>query len=47
MVECGFMSNNDELSKLKDDKYQNKMSFSISNGILNYYISEVKNGSEV
>lgn len=47
MVECGFMSNNDELSKLKDDKYQNKMSFSISNGILNYYISEVQNGSEV
>lgn len=47
MVECGFMSNPDELGKLKDEKYQNKMSFSISNGILNYYISEVKNGSEV
>ena len=47
MVECGFMSNNDELSKLKDDKYQNQMSFSISNGILNYYISEVHNGSEI
>lgn len=47
MVECGFMSNNDELLKLKDNKYQNQMSFSISNGILNYYISEVKNGSEV
>ncbi len=47
MIECGFMSNNEELSKLKDDKYQNQMSFSISNGILNHYISEVKNGSEV
>lgn len=47
MVECGFMSNNDELLKLKDNKYQNQMSFSIVNGILNYYISEVKNGSEV
>lgn len=47
MVECGFMSNDDELSKLKDNKYQNQMSFSISNGILNYYFSEVKNGSEV
>ena len=47
MVECGFMSNNDELLKLKDNNYQNQMSFSISNGILNYYISEVKNGSEV
>lgn len=47
MVECGFMSNNDELFKLKDNNYQNQMSFSISNGILNYYISEVENGSEV
>lgn len=47
MVECGFMSNNDELLKLKDDKYQNQMSFSITTGILNYYISEVKNGSEI
>lgn len=47
MVECGFMSNYEELLKLKDNKYQNQMSFSISNGILNYYISEVKNGSEV
>lgn len=47
MVECGFMSNPDELAKLKDEKYQNQMSFSISDGILNYYISEVKNGSEV
>ena len=47
MVECGFMSNNDELLKLKDNNYQNQMSFSISNGILNYYISEVKNGSEI
>lgn len=46
MVECGFMSNNFELSKLKDDKYQNQMSFSISNGIINYYFSEVKNGSK-
>ena len=47
MIECGFISNNDELLRLKDDSYQNKMSFSISYGILNYYISEVKNGSEV
>lgn len=47
MVECGFVSNPQELNKLKDDKYQNEMSFSISNGIINYYISEVKNGSKV
>lgn len=47
MVECGFISNPQELKKLKDDKYQNEMSFAISNGVINYYISEVKNGSEV
>lgn len=47
MVECGFVSNPQELNKLKDDRYQNEMSFSISNGIINYYISEVKNGSKV
>ena len=47
MVECGFISNRNELNNLLNNKYQNQMSFSISNGILNYYISEVQNGSEV
>lgn len=47
MVECGFLSNPDELSKLTDSEYQNKMALSIAIGILNYNISEVKNGSEV
>lgn len=41
MVECGFLSNTNELSKLKNDIYQKQMSFAISNGIINYYISEV------
>lgn len=47
MVECGFISNRSELKKLKSNEYQNMMSLSISSGILNYYISEVKNGSEI
>lgn len=47
MVECGFMSNNDELTKLNDSKYQCQLSFSIVSGIINYNISEVQNGSEV
>ena len=47
MVECGFVSNPNELSKLKDNTYQNSMALSISIGIINYNISEVKNGSEV
>lgn len=37
MVECGFMSNYNELCNLKDDNYQNKIAFMISIGILNYY----------
>lgn len=46
MVECGFISNYDELKNLKDNEYQNKIAFAITEGILNYFISEVKNGSE-
>lgn len=41
MVECGFLSNPNELSLLKTDAYQNKMALSISYGIINYLISEV------
>ena len=38
MVECGFLSNQNELTKLKDDAYQNDIAFMISMGILNYYL---------
>ncbi len=44
IVECGFLSNNDELSLLKDSEYQSKMAFSIYCGILDYYTGEVVNG---
>lgn len=36
MVECGFLSNDSELQKLKDDKYQSKMAFSIYCGFIDY-----------
>lgn len=42
MVECGFISNQSELSALKTEEYQNKLSFCILNSVLQY-----KNGSEL
>lgn len=36
MVECGFMSNENELALLKSEDYQKQMALSIANGILKY-----------
>lgn len=36
MVECGFMSNINENNNLKDDEYQNDLSFSILQGLCLY-----------
>ena len=36
IVECGFMSNSDELAKLKCPEYQEKMAFAIACGVLAY-----------
>ena len=47
LVECGFISNYKELANLKNYDYQQQMALSIAFGIINYNISEVKNGSEV
>lgn len=47
MVECGFISNQNELTQLKSEEYQSEMAFSIMSGIINYNISEVTNGTEV
>ena len=47
MVECGFLSNPQELTSLKSDEYQLQMAYAISYGIFNYFISEVNNGAEV
>ena len=36
IVECGFLSNEEEAKKLADDSYQQKMAFSIYSGIMGY-----------
>ena len=36
IVECGFLSNEDEAKKLSDNDYQQKMAFSIYSGIIGY-----------
>lgn len=36
LVECGFITNKNELELLKNGEYQRKMAFSIALGILNY-----------
>ncbi len=36
IVECGFLSNAAELEKLKDENYQNQISYAIFCGILKY-----------
>lgn len=36
LVECGFLSNNEEAEKLKTEKYQKQVAFSIAMGIVNY-----------
>lgn len=46
LVECGFLSNREELAKLKQKDYQNKIAFSIYCGIMEYF-KENGNGSKV
>ena len=36
IVECGFLSNAEELAKLKDEDYQRKMAFAILLGLLEH-----------
>lgn len=40
IVECGFLSNTNDLKLLKQDKYQAKMAYSIFCGILDYFLQE-------
>ena len=37
IVECGFLSNPEEESKLLEDSYQNKLAWGIYNGIIDYF----------
>lgn len=39
IVECGFLSNQEELEKLKTDEYQTKLAWAIMKGIEIYYSS--------
>ena len=36
IVECGFLSNNDDLKNLKSDEYQKSISWAIAAGVMNY-----------
>lgn len=36
LVECGFITNYNDLELLKNEEYQRKMAFSVASGILNY-----------
>lgn len=40
IVECGFLSNEDELNLLKNNEYQSKIAFSIYCGLLDYIKQE-------
>lgn len=37
MVECGFLSNAEETEKLKNEKYQQKLAFTVAMGIIDYF----------
>jgi N-acetylmuramoyl-L-alanine amidase len=37
IVECGFISNTEEVIKLKSEKYQSELTFAIFSGLLVYY----------
>lgn len=39
IVECGFLSNEDECKLLQDDSYQEKLAEGIKNGIIKYFSS--------
>lgn len=42
IVECGFISNPEECSKLLNDEYQKQIAFSITFGFIDYYFKEGK-----
>lgn len=45
MVECGFLSNPDELNKLKTDTYTTALSYAVVRGILRYLNTLERNGT--
>lgn len=39
LVECGFISNSDELNKLKDESYRMKLAILIADGLIKYLMN--------
>ncbi len=37
LVECGFLSNQEELEKLKDEEYQRQLAFAVAAGVMTYF----------
>jgi len=40
IIECGFLSNKNELIKLKNEEYQSQMAFAVAGGVIEYYCSQ-------
>ncbi len=40
IVECGFLSNNEEEKQLLKDEYQNRLAWGIYNGIMDYFYNQ-------
>lgn len=38
IVECGFLSNEEEEHQLQEDEYQNRLAWGIYNGIMDYFV---------
>lgn len=43
IVECGFLSNSNELKRLKSQEYQQQLSFAVASGIMNFKSSKEDN----
>lgn len=43
LVECGFLSNSDELSKLKNEQYQCQLAYFITSGLVEFFYSQKEN----
>lgn len=39
LIECGFISNKDELMKLKEEEYQSKVAMTIFKGFMDYFVN--------
>lgn len=47
LVECGFLSNTEELGKLKTENYDASMAYYITKGLLNFLnLQEIQNGTK-